>query len=220
MKFRILVCEDEPDIAELLSVLLTSRGYETRKAYTGGQCLSLYQEYEPHLVLLDVMLPDISGWEVLREIRKRGKEPVVMVTACRRLEDRVKGLSEGADDYIRKPFENDEVLARIEAVLRRCYYQEPSGEVQIDDVRKEVHVRDKPVSLSPKEYQLISLLTSEPEKVFSPEEIIAHLWSDNPYASAQDVQKYIYLLRKKIEEDPSNPRVIVTRRGFGYQLTV
>jgi DNA-binding response OmpR family regulator len=134
-----------------------------------------------------------------------------------RVEDKVRGLSHGADDYISKPFDLDEVRARIEAVLRRSGPRLGS-KIWIDDVRKEVRVKERTISLSPKEYALLKLLISQPGRVFSTEEILAELWRGSPYASAQDVQKYAYLLRKKLETDPARPEFLLTVRGFGYRL--
>lgn len=130
----------------------------------------------------------------------------------------MRGLSHGADDYIPKPFHLDEVRARIEAVLRRSRPSLTAAGIWIDDARKEVRVRGKALPLSPKEYGLLKLLASAPGRVFSTEEILAHLWPASPYSSAQDVQKYAYLLRKKLEEDPAHPKLLLTVRGFGYRL--
>jgi DNA-binding response OmpR family regulator len=217
---RILICEDEPDIQEILRSFLVGEGYEVSTAGSGTEALSLFAEEEPDLVLLDVMLPEKDGWEVLREIRKQSDKPVIMLTALGRVNDKVKALSElGADDYITKAsFDLAEIKARIEAVLRRYQPRLKKTQIFIDNVRKEVWIRGREVSLSPKEYNLLELLASEPGRVFSDEEILARLWPKSSYASSQDVQKYIYLLRKKIEEDPAHPELLHTVRGFGYRI--
>ena len=214
---QILVCEDEPDIAEILRSFLSAQGYVVSTTATGAEALERIAEIQPDLVLLDLMLPDQDGWEVLEEIRKTGTRPVILLTALGRVEDKVRGLSHGADDYISKPFDLDEVRARIEAVLRRSGPRLGS-KIWIDDVRKEVRVKERTISLSPKEYALLKLLISQPGRVFSTEEILAELWRGSPYASAQDVQKYAYLLRKKLETDPARPEFLLTVRGFGYRL--
>ncbi len=222
---RILICEDDPDIQGILRSFLVAEGYAVTCAGTGEEALTLFIAEKPDLVLLDVLLPGKDGWDVLREIRRQSDKPVIMLTALGRVTDKVKALSElGADDYITKAaFNLVEVKARIEAVMRRYRPRHAqtlpeAAQVFIDDARKEVWVRGSAVSLSPKEYSLLELLASEPGRVFSSEQILAHLWQDSNYASAQDVQKYIYLLRKKIEKDYTDPQLIRTARGFGYRM--
>ncbi len=214
---RILIVEDEPGIVEVLTGFLTADGHEVFSAASGEEGLERFVAADPDLVLLDVMLPGMDGWEVLKEIRKRSDRPVILITALGRLDDKVKGLSLGADDYIGKPFAWEEVRARISAVMRR--YRPISPEIEIDEAGKEVRVRGRRIHLSRKEYRLLKLLASEPGRVFSHDEIIAHLWAPGSYATPQDVQKYVYLLRKKIEDDPANPEFITTVRGFGYRFS-
>jgi len=217
---RILICEDEPDIRGILGDFLTTEGYEVRTASNATEGLRLFAEEEPDIVLLDLLLPDRDGWEVLQEIRRLSDRPVIMLTALGRVDDKVKALSSlKADDYITKPFELDEIKARIEAVLRRYRPQRRDHNIFIDDTRKTVWIRERDISLSPKEYNLLKLLASKPGQVFSSEEILAHIWpKKGGYAGIQDVQKYVYLLRKKIEKDPAHPEILLTVRGFGYQL--
>jgi len=221
---RILVCEDNPDIQEILSSFLTTAGYDVVRAATGVEGLRRFEETQPDLVLLDAMLPEKNGWEVLREIRARSETPVIMLTALGRVQDKVRALSElGADDYLTKAsFDLAEVGARIEAVLRRSRPAMPREprRLEIDEARKRVLVRGEEVSLSPKEYRLVTLLASSPGRVFSSDEILDRLWPDSRYANPQDVQKYVHLVRKKIEEDPSDPKLLLTSRGFGYRLAV
>ncbi len=152
--------------------------------------------------------------------------PVILVSALSRADDRVRGLQSGADDFISKPFHVGEVVARAEAVLRRSQPSVPELELSIDDLRKEVCLAGRTVSLSPKEYQLLKLLASKPGRVFTTSEILNELWPETigiakkTYADAQDVQKYVYLLRKKLETDPKSPKHVLTVRGFGYRLGV
>ncbi len=218
VNMQILICEDEPDITEIISLSLISEGYDVDKATTGEELLSRFDELNPDLVLLDVKLPGMDGWEVLEWIRARSNCPVIMLTAYNSLEDKVHGLSHGADDYIGKPFKLAEVKARIKAVLRRAIHVENKRLLEIDNTRKVIILKGREVSLSPKEYALISLLASQTGRVFSRQEILSALWPENRYASFQDVQKYVYLLRKKIEDNPYNPKLILTVRGFGYRL--
>ncbi len=214
---RVLICEDEPEIADMLASFLAADGHEPIIALTGAEGLARFAHDSPDLVLLDVMLPDVAGWDVLTEIRKTSNRPVVLLTALGRLDDKVKGLSLGADDYIEKPFAWEEVRARIAAVMRR--YRPVSPGITVDDLQKVVLVHGRAVHLSRKEYRLFKLLYSEPGKVFSHTEIIAKLWPRDAYATPQDVQKYVYLLRRKIEDDPAHPRFIQTVHGFGYRFT-
>ena len=215
---RILICEDEPDIITILSSSLIAEGYDVSSASTGEELVRVFPGVPPDLVLLDVKLPGMNGWKVLDWIRTRSNCPVIMLTAYGRVADKVRGLSRGADDYIAKPFKLVEVRARIEAVLRRSSPAVEQRLLEIDDTRKVAILRGKEVALSPKEYALVGLLSSEPGRVFSRQEILSRLWPDNRYATSQDVQKYVYLLRKKLEDDPSHPRFILTVRGFGYRL--
>ena len=215
---RILICEDEPDIITILSSALIAEGYDVSSASTGEELVRVFPGAPPDLVLLDVKLPGMNGWKVLDWIRTRSNCPVIMLTAYGRVADKVRGLSRGADDYIAKPFKLVEVRARIEAVLRRSSPAVEQRSLEIDDTRKVVILRGKEVALSPKEYALVGLLSSEPGRVFSRQEILSRLWPDNRYATSQDVQKYVYLLRKRLEDDPSHPKFILTVRGFGYRL--
>jgi DNA-binding response OmpR family regulator len=219
---NILVCEDEARIAALLEEALREDGYRVRVVASKADAEELLAKWTPDLILLDVILPEskTAGWELLAEIRKRSSVPIIMVTALSRADDRVRGLREGADDFISKPFHLEEVLARIEAVLRRTQPGIGALDLIIDDVRKEVRLEDRTVSLSPKEYRLLKLLASSPGRVFPTQEILTELWPGSPYATGQDVQKYVYLLRRKIERDPKNPRLVLTSRGFGYRLAV
>ena len=215
---RILICEDEPDIITILSSSLIAEGYDVSSASTGEELVRVFPGVPPDLVLLDVKLPGMNGWKVLDWIRTRSNCPVIMLTAYGRVADKVRGLSRGADDYIAKPFKLVEVRARIEAVLRRSSPAVEQRSLEIDDTRKVVILRGKEVALSPKEYALVGLLSSEPGRVFSRQEILSRLWPDNRYATSQDVQKYVYLLRKRLEDDLSHPKFILTVRGFGYRL--
>ncbi len=215
---RILICEDEPDIITILSSSLITEGYVVESVATGEELIERFKGTPPDLVLLDVKLPGIDGWEVLDWIRAHSNCPVIMLTAYGRIADKVRGLSRGADDYITKPFKLVEIRARIKAVLRRSVPAEARQSLEIDDVHKVIILRGTKVSLSPKQYALVSLLASHPGRVFSREEILSHLWPDNRYATSQDVQKCVYLLRKRVEEDPSHPKLVLTVRGFGYRL--
>ncbi len=222
---KVLVVDDDPDIVGLLKHFLEARGRSVQTASTGAQALELFRTEQPDLVILDVIMPGMDGWAVLQEIRKQSQVPVLMLTGKDAPTDKAKGLLSGADDYIAKPFDLAELEARIVAVMRR--YKAPPrpatlrvGQIEIDDNIKQVKVAGRTVSLSPKEYELLKLLASEPGRVFSHQEIIAEVWQNKPLITSSDVIKYIYLLREKLEEDPDNPKYILTVRGFGYKLAV
>ena len=222
---KILVVDDEPDIQNLLKHFLKAKSREVVTAASGTEALETFNQEKPDLVILDVMMPGISGWEVLACIRQHSQVPVIMLTAKGTPTDTAKGLLGGADDYIKKPFDLAEIEARIIAVMRRCE-QAPApaqlsvGRLRIDDGTKVVTIDDREANLSPKEYDLLRLLASSPGKVFSHEEIIHEVWQDKPFVTAKDVIKYINLLRNKVELDPENPDLVVNVRGFGYKLKV
>jgi DNA-binding response OmpR family regulator len=217
---RILIAEDDPNSLNLLRKFLESKSFQVITALNGQEALERFSEHQPDMVLLDVMMPKIDGWAVLQKIRETANTPVIMVTAKDSTDEKVRGLSTGADDYITKPFDLREVEVRVNAVMRRIS-KSPFmmfGQLEIDDERKEVRLHGERIELSPKEYDLLKLLTSKPGRVFSHREIIDSIWSDSQFASSEDVKKYIYLLRNKIEDDPDDPKFILTVRGFGYKL--
>jgi DNA-binding response OmpR family regulator len=217
---KILIADDDADSREILKTYLAAKGHQIVLAADGAEALKRFTDERPDLVLLDIMMPKLDGWEVLHYIRAAGRTPVLMITAKDATDEIVKALSEGADDYIVKPLKLREVEARILAVMRRfqpsAYWR--AGELEIDDAQKRVRVRGREVALSPKEYELLKLLASQPGRVFSDEEIIRHVWPEGGLASSTDVRRYIYLLRQKIEADPKNPTLVLTVPGFGYKL--
>lgn len=217
---RILVAEDDPGSRELLRRFLESHGHEVIAVANGSEALERFTAGGADLLLLDVMMPRLDGWAVLEEIRQQSDVPVIMVTVKDATDDKVRGLQLGADDYVTKPFDLQELEARIEAVMRR-FAPGPRielGELLIDDERKEVRVHGESVELSPKEYDLLRLLAARPGKVFSHREILEKIWSESSFATSEDVKKYIYLLRNKIEGNPEQPQLVRTVRGFGYKL--
>jgi DNA-binding response OmpR family regulator len=219
---RLLIAEDDTSSRELLRRFLESRGHDVIAVANGVEALEQFDAGGADLLLLDVMMPRLDGWAVLGEIRQRSSVPVIMVTVKDATEEKVKGLQLGADDYVTKPFDLRELEARIAAVMRRSLPgpRIELGGLLIDDEKKEVRIQGKPVELSPKEYDLLRLLASRPGKVFSHREILEKIWTGSDFASSEDVKKYVYLLRNKIEEDPEEPRLVLTVRGFGYKLAV
>jgi len=216
---RILICQSDPMTADLLKEGLASAGYEVAVVDGIAAARDELSQGEVDFLLLGIDRPEGEGWDLLDSIGKDGiYTPVMVVTSLSRAEDRVRALAAGADDVIVIPFNMEEVKARIAAIIRRTLgASRPGLDLRIDDIRKEVRVSGRRVTLSPKEYELLKLLHSSPGRVFSSGEIRRRLWPHG-HATVQDVQKYIYLLRKKLEEDPKDPRLIVTVRGFGYRI--
>jgi len=221
---RVLLIEDDHLIQELLRAYFEAKGHAVSAAVDGVEGLKAFNAGLPELVLLDVGLPKLDGWAVLQAIRASSSVPVVLLTALDDTEDVVRGLAMGADDYLTKPFDVRELDARVQAVLRRLDPQEKVtsfevGRIHIDDRSKTVTVGDSFLSLSPKEYKLLRLLASEPGRVFSSDEIIAHLWPDSDRAAANDVKQYIHLLRSKLYRSADIGDPIENIKGFGYRLT-
>lgn len=223
---RVLLAEDDRASALLLQKYLQAKGYEVLHAADGSQALTRVLADAPDIVLLDVEMPERDGWEVLQEVRSISDVPVIMVTVRNATADKVRGLVAGADDYVTKPFDLKEIEARIAAVLRRYGATDEVeagaklnvGRLVIDDRAKEVRVGRTRLSLSPKEYQLLYLLCTEPGRVFGPEEILAAVWPERSDANGEDVKKYVYFLRQKLlRAGPGAPK-IGTARGFGYKI--
>ena len=220
---RVLLIEDDIPIQELLAAYFQAKGHRVSTAADGVEGLKAFNAALPELVLLDVGLPGLDGWAVLEAIRASSAVPVVLLTALDDTEDVVRGLAMGADDYITKPFDVRELDARVQAILRRLAMPEVRarldvGEIHIDDRSKTVTVGESDLSLSPKEYKLLRLLASEPGRVFSSDEIIAHLWPDSDRAAANDVKQYIHLLRSKLFRSAEIGDPIENIKGFGYRL--
>ncbi|HSN51861.1 MAG TPA: response regulator transcription factor [Woeseiaceae bacterium] len=220
---RVLLIEDDVPILELLCAYFEAKGHAVSAAADGVGGLKAFNAELPELVLLDIGLPGLNGWAVLQAIRASSSVPVVLLTALDDTEDVVRGLATGADDYLTKPFDIRELDARVEAILRRL--ERPGaltsfdvGHIHIDDRSKTVTVGDANLTLSPKEYKLLRLLASEPGRVFSSEEIIAHLWPDSDRAAANDVKQYIHLLRNKLYQSADIGEPIENIKGFGYRL--
>ena len=219
---KVLVVEDDADISSVLTFYFEAKGHEVVIARDGLQALERFTCQDLDLMLLDVMLPKLDGWAVLEAVRAKCSLPVILLTALGSTDDIVKGLSLGADDYLRKPFEIRELEARIHSVMRRLEQVRDGAviecaKIRIDDRAKVVTVDAGQVTLTPKEYELLKLLVSEPGRVFTNEEIINCLW-DGGRATSSDVKQYIYHLRNKIERDPQSPQLIQNVKGFGYKL--
>lgn len=222
---RILVVDDEPDIVELLRYNLVREGFSVDSAENGEQALRKARAQNYDLIILDLMLPIISGLEVFRILKSAENTrmiPVIMLTVKSEETDRIVGLEMGADDYITKPFSPRELVARIRAVLRRVVEShKPVKEIRIGDISINfetyvVHVKDRPVKLSATEFRLLKFLIERRGKVFSRDHILDAIWRDEAFVEPRTVDVHIRRLRSQIEDDPKNPKYIKTMRGVGY----
>ncbi len=227
---RVLIVEDEQSIVDILSFNLTKEGYDTIEALDGPTGLQLALEQNPDLVLLDLMLPGMSGFDVCRQIRQAGSTvPIVMLTAREEEDDKVLGLELGADDYITKPFKNRELMARVKANIRRMSMApaaapakgQPSlplgTRMQVDEDRATIYKDGAALDLTQREYDLIRFLAARPGKIFSREALMEHVWNYEGYVGdVRAVDVAVRRLREKIEDDPASPVFIKTKRGMGY----
>ena len=227
--YNIVVCNDEKDIAAALEIYLAAEGYRVLKAENGREALSLAAKEEVHLMLLDIMMPQMDGLETLAKLREFSNIPVIFLTAKGEDTDKILGLNIGADDYITKPFNPVEVLARVRSQLRR-YLQLGGGAVrptsyviggiELDDNAKTVTVDGEAVSLTPKEYDILRFLMQNAGTVFSPAEIYRRVWDDIPLNAAGAIAVHIRHLREKIEINPAEPRYLKVVWGKGYKMEV
>jgi two-component system KDP operon response regulator KdpE len=223
---KILVVDDEERMVRFIHLNLEHDGFRVIEAYNGNQAINKARSDLPDLVLLDVMMPDLDGFEVLRVLREVSSVPVIMLTAKGEEEDRVRGLELGADDYITKPFSPRELVSRVRAVLRRTEMATATthGLIQVDDRlkidfdRREVWVEDKLVKLRPTEYRLLYHLVQNAGWVITHDQLLAKVWGYEYRDEPHYVRLYINYLRKKLEEDPANPKYILTERGIGYRF--
>jgi DNA-binding response OmpR family regulator len=226
---RILVVEDERAVARGLEYGLSSEGFDVLCAATGQQALDLAHRENPHLILLDIRLPDISGFDVCRQLRAEGKRmPILMLTARDEEVDKVLGLELGADDYVVKPYSLRELISRVRALLRRAYgdlavpehvERVTFGPVEVDLARMVVQRQGRLVDLTPTEFRLLRYLVSHPDRPFSRGELIEAVWGyDGSIGSDRTVDVHIRHLREKLEDDPANPHWLVTVRGVGYKF--
>jgi len=223
---KILVVDDEERMVRFIHLNLEHDGFRVIEAFNGNQAINKARSNLPDLVLLDVMMPDLDGFEVLRVLREVSTVPVIMLTAKGEEEDRVRGLELGADDYITKPFSPRELVSRVRAVLRRTETATSTthGLIQVDERlkldfdRREVWVEDKLVKLRPTEYRLLYHLVQNAGWVITHDQLLAKVWGYEYRDEPHYVRLYINYLRKKLEEDPTNPKYILTERGIGYRF--
>jgi len=221
---KLLIVDDEPAIVEALETKFRKEGFTTFVADSAEEGMRLFRRVKPDLVILDIMLPQRSGFDFCRAVRKDSATPIVFVSARADEADRVKGLELGADDYVVKPFNLSELTARVKAILRRSTGEPVKeaverGNLRIDPRRHEAWLDEKPVSLSPKEFALLYFLARNQGQVFSRETLLDRVWGKDAFVSARTVDVHIRWLRTRIELDPENPVRLVTVRGVGYKFT-
>jgi len=224
---KLLVVDDEEDLLLLLRATLERRGYEVLCATGGLQAIRLLYHERPDLILLDVMMPGMDGWETLQRIREMSTVPVIMLTALGGVTHVVQGLQIGADDYVSKPYDREELTARIEALLRRCTQPAEQtdqalsfdhGHLVIDPVGRRVVVRGEEVQLTPTEYRFLLYLAQNAGRVLTYDSILANVWDVAYKGGDKNVKVYVSYLRRKIESDPREPRYICSERGIGYYM--
>jgi DNA-binding response OmpR family regulator len=224
---KILIVDDELEIGELICLYLAKEGYQTLTAYDGYGAIDIVDKQKPDLIILDIQLPDLDGFEVCLELRKRTKAPILFLSCKSDDLDKILGLGVGGDDYITKPFSPGEMVARVKAHLRRSrmlFETVPAehdlqyGELTIEPKSFTVSLRGEPVPLSAKEYQLLLLLAKNPDRVFSLDQLFTQVWESPSIGDPRTVMVHISNIRKKIENDPARPNYILTVRGGGYKF--
>lgn len=225
--YHILICDDEKDIVNALKIYLSDADYQLFEAYTGKEALKIIREQEIHLVLMDIMMPEMDGITAMVKIREISNVPVILLTAKSEDTDKILGLNVGADDYITKPFHPVEVAARVKSQLRRYMLLGGGnvrrdvlriGGIEVDDKAKSVTLDGEAVMLTPTEYDILKLLMQNPGQVFSPAEIYRRIWDDLPYGSENTVAVHIRHIREKLEINPAEPRYIKVVWGQGYKI--
>ncbi len=219
----ILVVDDDAILQEMMRIGLEKAGYRVLQRRNGQEAVTTVREQNPDMVVLDINMPIMDGIEACRRIRGFSQKPILMLTARKTSDDVVTGLDHGADDYLGKPFNMDELLARLRALLRRVPLADRqitvgNGSVQIDQDKREIIVRDTPVDLTPTEYQLLVLLAEHAGKVVEHEHLLRSVWGQEYTRDNDYLKVYIWHLRRKIEEDPRNPAILLTEWGIGYRM--
>jgi len=220
---KVLIVDDEPTILETVEHKLRKEGYSTFTADSAEEGMRLFRRVKPDLILLDIMLPQRSGTDLCKAVRRDSTTPIIFISAKADESDRIKGLEIGADDYITKPFNLSEVAARVKAVLRRATGEAPReiverGNLMIDPRSHEATLDGKPITLSPKEFGLLYFLARNAGQVFSRDQLLDRVWGRDAYVSARTVDVHVRWLRTHIEEDPNRPTRLLTIRGVGYKF--
>ncbi len=224
-KEMVLIVDDEKTLVKALSFSLEKEGFQVEQAYDGAEGLQKAQELNPDIIVLDLMLPELDGFEVCRQLRKKTDVPIIMLTARGEDIDKVLGLELGADDYMTKPFNSRELTARIKAILRRSLARKEESKkhikidrLQIDLLQHRVRVNGDEINLTSKEFALLTFLATNAGQVYSREQLLEKVWGYDYYGDVRTVDVHIRHLREKIEKDPGNPELIITVWGTGYKL--
>lgn len=222
---QILIVEDEPIISMVLKAYLTKAGYEVEQAFDGMRAMTLFEQWKPSLVLLDVMLPDLDGWTILKLIREQSSCPVIMLTALGDIRNLLEGLNGGADDYLSKPFIGEEVVARVQAVLRRTpqvvtEHEAHFGSLKIDFAAREVSLHGQRVHLTPRDLALLLFMAEHPNQTFVREQLIQCVWGIDYDGSDRAVDLAVKRIRQSLAEWPEEEGEIMTLRGVGYRFRV
>ena len=225
MAEKVLIIDDDEATVWLISTVLKRSNFEVFETFSPEEGLRQAYQKHPDIILLDVMMPNMDGWEVCRRLRELSDVPIIFLTAKTSIKDVVQGLEIGGDDYIVKPFDNRELVARVKAHLRRNAEQAPSdelsfanGDLRINFQSREVFVRGQAVELTPKEFALLTLLARNAGRVLTRSELIAQTWGPEYGDSNESLKLYVHYLRKKIERNPEKPEFIITSRGVGYRF--
>lgn len=227
--YNILVCDDDKEIVKAIAIYLAKEGYNVFKAYDGNECLEILQKNKVQLVILDIMMPKKDGIETINEIRKKYSIPVIMLSAKSEDEDKIKGLDMGADDYVTKPFNPQELIARVKSLLRRytklgSVVEEEEenifrvGDLEIDDNLKQVKINEQEIKLTPTEYKILKFLTENKGKVYSINQIYENIWAEDCYGAENIIAVHIRHIREKIEINPKEPKYLKVIWGVGYKI--
>ncbi len=227
--YNILVCDDDKEIVKAIEIYLAKEGYNVFKAYDGNECLEILQKNKVQLVILDIMMPKKDGIETINEIREKYSIPVIMLSAKSEDEDKIKGLDMGADDYVTKPFNPQELIARVNSLLRRytklgsAIEEEEEnifrvGDLEIDDNLKQVKINDQEIKLTPTEYKILKFLTEHKGKVYSISQIYENIWEEDCYGADNIIAVHIRHIREKIEINPKEPKYLKVIWGVGYKI--
>jgi DNA-binding response OmpR family regulator len=224
MNEKVLVVDDDKTLIQFLVDYLSDEGFEVIPADRGTKALRLFFDERPDIVVLDVMMPGMDGWEVCARIRELADTPVILLTAKTSEADKLRGFRLGVDDYVTKPFSLAELTARVRAVLSRARSDEQAdslisvGDLHVDLRKREVRILEEVIELTPTEFRLLAVLAEHAGEAISQESLITKVWGDNRVRSGSALRRYIWLLRSKIESEPEGPQRLLTVRGFGYRL--
>ena len=222
---RALIIDDDPDTVDLIKIVIRNAGMDVVGAFSGNEALEKCSDLQPNIILLDLMMPGMDGWETYNRLRKLTDAPVIVVSADTKKENVVKGLNIGFDDYVTKPFFPPELVARVNVVLRRVGQSKPVTArvfsaigLVIDYESHDVIVHDKAVQLSPREFAILATLAKKAPRMVRYEDIAAEIWGEDNLKIRNRIKYLVYLIRQKMERDPNNPELILNREGLGYQL--